>query len=105
AARGAYCAAKQEAFWPFQHRLMERRGTGNRGAYRDERLIDDARALSLDTEAFEACLSSGDSLAYVQAWHQQALDLGLRGTPSFTVNGRVVAGSLAALEAAIEEAL
>src|SRR5690606_33715982 len=67
AARGAYCAAKEDAFWPFQHRLMERRGSGNRGAYGGDRLIDDARARSLDAGAFETCLPSFDSLAYVQA--------------------------------------
>lgn len=105
AAQGAFCAIQQDEFWPFYDRLMARRGTGNRGAYSRSRLIQDARAIGLDENAFVQCIDGEDSRRYVETWHNRAVSMGLRGTPTFLVNGRAVPNSYAAVEAAIQQEL
>lgn len=106
AAQASYCAARQGKFWPFHERLMARRGTGNRGAYSAPRLHNDAEEIGLDQAAFTQCLKGDESFAYVKKWYDNAVDLGLRGTPTFVVNGVIVASSsLEAVEKAVLRAL
>lgn len=105
AAQGAYCAMQEGEFWPFYDRLMARRGTGNRGAYSRTRLIQDAKAIGLDEQAFIACIDGNDSQRYVQSWHNRAVQMGLRGTPTFLVNGQPVQASYQAVDAAIKREL
>ena len=105
AAQAAYCAMEQDAFWPYQHVLFAKRGTGNRGTYSRRNLVNMARDIGLDVDAFTACLDGPVAEAYVQASYDYAVRVGLRGTPSFFVNDRPVAISRQAIEQAIEEAL
>lgn len=106
AARGAYCAAVQGAFWPYQEILFERRGVGNQGTYSPASLTRYAVEAGLDEAKFGSCLQSPAARDYVAADYARARKLGLRGTPSFLVNGRYVAVSdLATLQAAVDQAL
>ena len=105
AAKGAYCAALQNKFWPFQNELFARRGTGNRGAYTESRLRTYADLAGLDLGRFEACLASQEAAIFVSGAYERAVQLGIPGTPVFFVNGRPVpVGSYGDLVRAVEEA-
>ncbi|MBO8141172.1 MAG: DsbA family protein [Firmicutes bacterium] len=90
AARAGYCAADMGAFWPYQDVLFEKKGTGNRGTYSRDNLIAYARQVGLDSSEFGACLDGDASLQHVQQAYDRAIRMGLQGTPTFVVNGRVL---------------
>ncbi len=106
AAKAAYSAATQNAFWPYQQVLFAQRGTGNRGAYSDANLLKYAEQIGLDVQQFQACYESEDAAVYAEGSFQRARQLGIPGTPTFFVNGRAVnVGSYAALVREVEAAL
>lgn len=90
AARAAYCAMDQGAFWPYQDLLMSKKGMGNRGTYSRDNLIDYARQMGLDGTAFRDCLDGERSLQHVRQAYDQGVRMGILGTPTFVVNGQVV---------------
>lgn len=102
----AYCAAEQNAFWPYQQILFARRGTGNRGEYSDRNLIAFARRAGLNMDAFNECFNSDYAEAYIKNEEFKAAQLGILGTPTFFVNNRPIPNpTLRDIEQAIEEAL
>lgn len=90
AAQAAFCAMEMDAFWPYQEVLFAKKGLGNNGTYSRNNLIDYARQLGLDGRAFQECLDGDRSLQYVQQQYNQAVRMGLVGTPTFFVNGQAV---------------
>jgi protein-disulfide isomerase len=66
-----------------------------------------ARALKLDTDAFDKCLETGEQAGIVKAHMEEAQSLGLQGTPSFFINGRFFSGLLSyeTLRGIVEEEL
>jgi protein-disulfide isomerase len=83
AALASVCAHAQGQFWQFHDKLFEAQ----------EALDDDtyeaiASELGLDLAAFRACIKSGRGTAQVEADEQEAKDAGVRGTPTFFINGR-----------------
>lgn len=106
AAAAAYCAAKQGQFWPYQELLFAREGRRNQGAYSEANLVADARRLNLNEAEFAQCLRGEEASIFVQGSYERARQMGLQGTPTYMVNGRVVnVGSFNDLERAIEVAL
>jgi len=69
---------------------MSKKGTGNRGTYSRDNLIDYARQMGLDVAQFRACLDNDRSLQYVRQDYDQGVRMGLLGTPTFVVNGQIV---------------
>jgi protein-disulfide isomerase len=61
----------------------------------------------LDTKAFAACLDSNKYKSEVQADASDAARIGINGTPSFVINGRILVGALpiADFKAVIDEEL
>lgn len=106
AAKAAYCAAAQDAFWPYQQVLIAQRGRRNQGTYSDENLVKYAEQVGLDVEKFKECYASEDAAAYAEGSYQRARQLGVPGVPTFFINGRMVnVNSYAALKREIEAAL
>ena len=99
AAAGAHCAANENAFWDyadivFQLQLDEGQLTDeklNIGRLDTEAVIAIAGQAGLDEEAFEACLTSQETIEALQAHAQSGADIGIRGTPGFVLNGEFVA--------------
>jgi protein-disulfide isomerase len=89
AAEAADCAGEQGAYWKFHDALFSGQYTLGRSAYEQY-----AADLGLDTAAFTACLDDHRYQAEVQADASDATRLGLTGTPSFFINGRVIIGAL-----------
>lgn len=100
AAEAAQCAGAQDQFWAYHDYVYESGGSLNNLSLKRY-----AQEIGLDTEAFNACLDGGQMTAKVRDNEQKARALGLRGTPSFTVNGEVLPGppTFAYLATLIEE--
>lgn len=106
-AEASYCAADQEAFWPYHDVIYANFSGGNSGGYSDERLIAMAETAGMDGDVFSSCLLNGDNAQEVTAAIAEASSLGITGTPGFVINGTIMQGerSFAQLQEAIEAAL
>jgi protein-disulfide isomerase len=88
AALAAEAARVQDKFWPMHDRLF-----AQQGALGQEDLLGYARALGLDLGRFTAALSDPAIKARIDADAKLADTLGVRGTPSFFINGRRLVGA------------
>lgn len=88
AAVAANCAGKQGQFWDALDVLFDNQS--NLKTQRAKVILD--KALSLDTEKFDSCLSDPKSKSVVQIDQRIGLDIGVNSTPTFIVNDRQVSG-------------
>ena len=88
AAQAAVCAARQGFFWQYHDALF----TAEDAAPATLRKI--ASGLRLDLKEFDACLGSEAARAAVLTDLREARRLGITGTPTFVVNGRLVRGAV-----------
>ncbi|MEN8204978.1 MAG: thioredoxin domain-containing protein [Pseudomonadota bacterium] len=110
AAQGALCAGDQGKFWEMRETLFE-----NPKAIGVQHLPGYAQELSLDVEAFNACLNSDRHLDAIDKDAQDARGVKLTGTPSFIIGksdskkitGKVVIGAqpVNVFNSAIKQAL
>ncbi|HEY3289952.1 MAG TPA: DsbA family protein [Anaerolineae bacterium] len=107
AAQGAECAADQGRFWDFHDLLFSRQTGENVGTFTKANLLNYARELTFDIPAFQACLNGDKTLERVQTDTSEGNTLGVRGTPSFVINGKLLVGAqpYEAFKAALDEAL
>ena len=89
AAEAANCAGEQGAYWKFHDALFSGQYALGRAAYEQY-----AAALGLEPAAFTACLDDHRTQDEVRADAADATRLGLNGTPSFVINGRILIGAL-----------
>ena len=94
----AECAAEQEAFWQFHHRLFVDMAVWSRPD-NSTYFMELAAEYELDTDAFATCMSGGESAQAVQSDMQDGSPF-VRGTPTFVVlyggQGRLIPGALPA---------
>jgi protein-disulfide isomerase len=104
AAQATECAREQGKFWLYHDKLFESQGGL---AFTDAKLKRYARELGLDAAAFAQCLDSRRYRQKVEDETGLGFQLGARGTPTFFLNGRMLAGAqpLEVFQAAIKEAL
>ena len=104
AAKAVQCASEQGKFWPYHDKLFDSQGGL---AFTDAKLRRYARDLGLDAGAFAQCLDSRKYQQKVEDETRLGFQLGARGTPTFFLNGRMLAGAqpFEVFQAAIEEAL
>ena len=91
AAEASEAAGAQDAFWEYHDLLFERQSEWSRldtAAARDY-FVELAGELNLDTERFAQELDEGTYAADVARSEQEATALGLPGTPTGIVNGRI----------------
>jgi protein-disulfide isomerase len=102
AAVAARAAQAQSRFWEYHDLLYDSQFSG----YSDENLIALARKAGLDTQQFEGDYRSGRYRGVVQADFQKGLNLGVNGTPTFFINGKMLLGlqPIGVFENAIEDA-
>ena len=89
AAEAANCAGEQGAYWKFHDALFSGQYDLGRAAYEQY-----AADLGLEPAAFTACLDDHRYQDEVRADAADATRLGLTGTPSFVINGRILIGAL-----------
>ena len=102
AAEAARCAAAQGVFWEYHDLLYLAVPDFSR-----EDLVRYAGRLSLDRDAFAACIDTRQFRKQVEADVAEARAIGIRGTPTFLVNGTVLVGAqpIEAFREAVREAL
>lgn len=102
AAEAGFCAHDQGRFWDYHDILFE-----NAPALAVENLKAYADSIGLNTDEFNPCLDSGKFQQAVEKELAEARELGLRGVPSFIVNGKRLVGppSFEQLSATIDEIL
>ncbi len=107
AAQAAECAADQGKFWQFHDLLFDKQSGENQGAFNKDKLLGFAQELKLDMTKFEPCLNQDQTADRVQADSQEGQKAGVRGTPTFFINGKPLVGAqpIEAFQAAIESAL
>lgn len=87
AAEAAMCAGDQNAFWQYYEKLFSSDSLG-RNTY-----VQYARDLDLNMDSFEACLTERKFQDAVQADLDFAVNLGVRSTPTFFINGLAIVGA------------
>jgi protein-disulfide isomerase len=85
AAEAVYCAKDQGKFWEFREKLFE--SSPNLGDADFKRI---AKELGLKESRFEKCMKDHTHKAAIEAEVADAQAAGVRGTPTFTVNGQTV---------------
>jgi protein-disulfide isomerase len=100
AAMAAIAAQQQGKFWAM-HDIMFK----NRTALKRDALLGHAKKIGLDVAAFEAALDDPETKHRLELEQMLGRQLGVRGTPSFFINGRFHSGALdpAALGEIVEE--
>jgi hypothetical protein len=89
AAQAGECAQEQGAFWAYHDKLYQ-----NQNDLSVERLGQFAREVGMNESRFVNCLNSGRFEAEVQQDYEDGLQAGVRGTPTFFINGHRVSGSI-----------
>ena len=87
AAEAAMCAAEQDGYMAYRTTLFTGDLKPNSGAFSNENLIAVADDQGLDVDRFTDCLENGVYEDAVIGFVYQAVDRGVEGTPSFSING------------------
>lgn len=88
AALAALAAGKQGKFWEMHDKLFE-----NQGKLGDALYTDSAKALGLNMEQFKKDMADPALAASIEADAKQGNEIGIQGTPGFSVNGVLVKGA------------
>ena len=102
AAVAARAAQAQGRFWEYHDLLYASQFSG----YSDENLMALAEEAGLDIPQFESDYENARYEPSVRADFQKGLDLGVNGTPTFFINGKMLVGlqPVSVFENAIEDA-
>lgn len=87
AAEAAMCAGDQNVFWQYHDKLFSGESLGD-AVYEQY-----ARELSLDIPTFVDCITEHKYQEAIQADSDFAVNLGVRSTPTFFVNGLAIVGA------------
>jgi protein-disulfide isomerase len=107
AAEASDCADEQGRFWDYHDQLFVVQGAENGGVFAKDNLKSYAAEIGLDTDQFNECFDSGEYRSRVRQEYAEGQRLGVRGTPTVFVDGRLVrnGSDYQVLRAAIETAL
>jgi protein-disulfide isomerase len=88
------CAAEQGKFWPMHDQLYARRKAWMASRGPRQLFARLAQELGLDVARFGRCIKSKATAETVVRNNALAREMGVRGTPTFVINGEVVQGAL-----------
>jgi protein-disulfide isomerase len=88
AAIAANCAGEQGKYYEFHDKIFENQASLSDASYRQW-----AEELGLDVAAWEACREDPDQRAEVRKDFLDGQNAGVRGTPAFFINGKLVSGA------------
>ncbi len=89
AAEAGECAQDQGKFWEYHDKLYQ-----NQFDLSHDRLYDFAEELGMNGTQFRSCLDSDRYRDEVIQDYQDGVDAGVRGTPTWFINGNRVSGSV-----------
>ena len=108
-ANAAMCAAEQGKFWEMHGTIYANWNGENLGAYSDKRLRAFAETVGLDMDVYDSCFNANKYQKDIQADFDTGTELGVNGTPSVFVNGKILdpgyVPSYENIAAAVEAAL
>lgn len=85
----ARCAGEQGLFWVMHDKLFQ-----NQGVSGASKLIETAKQVGADTSRFASCLNSQKYIGRIQENFSDGDDLGVKGTPTWFVNGIKIEGAV-----------
>ncbi|MBR9698956.1 DsbA family protein [Candidatus Woesearchaeota archaeon] len=88
AAEATECARDQGKFWEMHDALFEKGVSDGVVSFKEY-----ASDLDLDREEFDSCLDSGEKASIIQKHIAEGQLAGVRGTPAFFINGRLISGA------------
>ncbi len=88
-AEAADCAGEQGKYWEFHRILYEKQ---REWMSNTSMLYTYAKQLGLNVTAFKACLDSGKYKTEVDKDLQDGISYGVKGTPTFFINGKKIVG-------------
>jgi protein-disulfide isomerase len=88
AARASYCSGEQESFWQYHDILFNSEDFSNDG------LNNIAEKIGLNLTHFKNCMNSESSRQAILKDLQEAKRLGIDGTPTFIINGKMFRGAI-----------
>lgn len=86
AAIASSCAHDQNKFWDYYDALFESKKIDA------DSLIIAAQHVGMNTTAFETCMQRNPNGSQIQQDTLDAVDVGVRGTPTYLLNGRILEG-------------
>lgn len=87
-AQASACAYEQGLFWQYHDTLFE-----NQEPFSQDLLITIAEQIGLDVPTFTYCLDQEKTKQTILEDMQDAVDIGIRGTPTYILNGTVIEGT------------
>jgi protein-disulfide isomerase len=93
-AMAAYCAGDQNKFWEYHDILFTNQTGENVGAFSPKRLQALGETIGLDMKNFNDCLSSRKYQERINQDQTEGVKSGVKVTPSFVINGKIVEGAL-----------
>ncbi len=93
AAEAARCAGDQNKYWEMHEKLFEKQDEWDTTANVEESFKKYAADLGLKTDSFASCLSSEKYKAQVEQDYADGKKAGITGTPTFSINGRLLVGA------------
>jgi len=95
AAEAAYCAGDQNKFWEMHDIIFANQNGENAGGFTDKRLTAFAGKIGLDAGTFNDCFTSGKYVNQLKQDGVEATQSGVKATPSFVINGKLIEGAQA----------
>lgn len=87
AAEAAMCAGEQDVYWKYHDKLFSSESLGN------STYLQYAQDLGLNMTTFQACLTDHKYQKAIEADSDFAINLGIRSTPTFFINGLAIVGA------------
>ncbi len=88
AAEAAECAGEQGKYYEMHDKLFDGGVVGGVSSFKQY-----AKNIRLNAGEFDACLDSGEMASEVQKDFQEGQKAGVRGTPTFFINGQILTGA------------
>jgi protein-disulfide isomerase len=89
AAHAAACADEQGKFWQMHSALFEHQGEWSPARDASGRFHDYAQQIGLDLGKYDECMQSARYAGRIQASLEEGTKLGVNGTPTFLIGGRL----------------
>jgi protein-disulfide isomerase len=99
AAHAAQCAGEQGKFWDMHDQLFFHHQWAMTGKDPTQLFRGFARAIGVDLNRYDACMSSGKYASRIEFSRQEGDQRGVEGTPTFFINGKKFTGSSATSDA------
>lgn len=93
AAEASFCAHEQGRFWEYHDAVFNNQAGENLGAFSKDNLKRFAKGIVDDEAAFNLCLDSERYKERVRQVKQEGIDRGVKSTPSFFINGKLLTGN------------